>query len=68
MTDLKTNPIYLNKSLSNLPGEIWKDVPGFEGSYQVIQSGKGQITGQTDFAPAVVCAVRKGPYLKSVRS
>jgi hypothetical protein len=32
--------IYLNKSLENLPGEIWKDVPGFEGSYQASNLGR----------------------------
>lgn len=33
-------PVYLNKSLINLPDEIWKDIPGFEGSYQASNLGR----------------------------
>lgn len=31
---------YLNLTLSDLPGEIWKDVPGFLGYYQVPNYGR----------------------------
>lgn len=31
---------YLNQSLSDLPGEIWKDVFGFEDEYQVSNHGR----------------------------
>jgi hypothetical protein len=39
MTD-KPIPPYLNKSLKPLPNEIWKDIPGFEGSYQASNLGR----------------------------
>lgn len=32
------DPMYL--SLKSIPGEIWKDVKGFEGSYQVSSEGR----------------------------
>ena len=31
---------YQHKSLSSLPGEKWKDIPGFEGLYQASSSGR----------------------------
>lgn len=33
-------PHYKNKSLANLPGEEWKDIPGFEGSFQASTMGR----------------------------
>lgn len=33
-------PIYKNKSLADLPKEIWKDIPGCEGSYQASSLGR----------------------------
>jgi hypothetical protein len=33
-------PVYLNKSLTSLPHEDWKDTPGFEGSYQASDLGR----------------------------
>jgi hypothetical protein len=33
-------PAYLNKSISDLPGESWKDVPGFEGFYRASDQGR----------------------------
>lgn len=32
--------IYKNLSLEDLPGEVWKDIPGFEGLYQVSNMGR----------------------------
>lgn len=32
--------IYKNKSLKSLPNEIWKDIPGMEGLYQVSSMGR----------------------------
>jgi hypothetical protein len=29
-----------NKSLSDMSGEVWKDIPGFEGSYQASPMGR----------------------------
>ena len=31
---------YQNKSLADIPGEIWKDIPGFEGYYQASTAGR----------------------------
>jgi len=39
-TDSVIYPVYLNKSSADLPGENWKDVPGFEGSYQASDLGR----------------------------
>ncbi|MDB5090878.1 MAG: hypothetical protein JWR09_4872 [Mucilaginibacter sp.] len=33
-------PVHKNKSLADLPGEEWKDVPGFEGSFQASSLGR----------------------------
>lgn len=32
--------IYNNLSLEDLPGEIWKDIKGYEGYYQVSNMGR----------------------------
>jgi hypothetical protein len=31
---------YQNKSLANMLGEVWKDIPGFEGTYQASTMGR----------------------------
>jgi hypothetical protein len=31
---------YQNKSLADMPGEVWKDIPGFEGTYQASTMGR----------------------------
>lgn len=31
---------YQNKSLADIPGEIWKDIPGFEGYFQASSMGR----------------------------
>jgi hypothetical protein len=31
---------YQNKSLADMPGEVWKDIPGFEGSFQASNLGR----------------------------
>ena len=33
-------PPYQNKSLIDIPGEAWKDIPGFEGYYQASTKGR----------------------------
>lgn len=33
-------PPYANKSLADIPGEEWKNIPGFEGSYQASTLGR----------------------------
>lgn len=32
--------VYSNRSLGNIEGEIWKDIPGYEGMYQVSNMGR----------------------------
>ena len=39
-SDASTPHSYLEKKLDNLPGEQWKDIPGFEGSYQASDWGR----------------------------
>ena len=48
-----TKPIYLYKSLSDLPGELWKDVPGFEGSYQASNLGRVKSLDRTISHPCL---------------
>src|SRR5450756_1674722 len=31
---------YLNRSLKDLPGEYWIDIPGFEGEYEISSLGR----------------------------
>lgn len=38
---MNSNEYYLNNSLINIEGEIWKDIKGYEGLYQI--SNKGRI-------------------------
>jgi len=33
-------PPYQNKSLADIPGEVWKDIPGLEGYYQASTEGR----------------------------
>ncbi|MBB6129407.1 NUMOD4 domain-containing protein [Mucilaginibacter lappiensis] len=40
MSTTNSNPIYLDKSPLNLPNEVWKDIPDFEGSYQASNLGR----------------------------
>jgi len=42
-------PPYQNKFLADLPGEEWKDIPGFEGYYQA--STKGRIKSLDRIVP-----------------
>jgi len=39
-TVIATENVYLNRSLIDLAGEVWKDIPGFEGSYQASNMGR----------------------------
>lgn len=38
--DSENPPPYLNMSLKNLPDEMWKPIPGFEGLYEVSNKGR----------------------------
>lgn len=40
MSDPDINSVHLNKTLTDLPREVWKDVPGFEDSYQASNLGR----------------------------
>ncbi|MBB6126351.1 NUMOD4 domain-containing protein [Mucilaginibacter lappiensis] len=40
MSEINSQHNYLHKGLADLPGEIWKDIPGFEGSYQASNCGR----------------------------
>lgn len=33
---------YQNLSLEDMPGEVWKDIPGWEGCYQVSNMGRAK--------------------------
>ncbi len=39
-TNVANIPIWQNLSLENLEGEIWKDIPDYEGKYQVSNMGR----------------------------
>ncbi|QEM09126.1 NUMOD4 domain-containing protein [Mucilaginibacter rubeus] len=64
MTVLNINDIYLNRSLADLPGEIWKDVPGFEGSYQASSLGRVKSLDRTVPHPQLYKQFVKGRILK----
>jgi hypothetical protein len=55
--------IHLNKSLSNLPGEHWKDVPGFEDSYQASNLGRVKSLDRTIPHPRLKSQFVKGRIL-----
>jgi hypothetical protein len=38
--DTKNPPPYLNLSLNSVKGEVWKDIPGYEGLYQASNFGR----------------------------
>lgn len=40
MRNLDINTAYLETTLEDLPDEVWKDVPGFEGSYMASNLGR----------------------------
>jgi len=40
MTDSNTLLLHRKKSLADMPGEIWKDIPGFEGYFQASNMGR----------------------------
>jgi hypothetical protein len=63
MSDLDRNTIYLNKSLADLPGEIWKDVPGFEGSYEASSLGRVKSLDRTIGHPRLYSQFVKGRIL-----
>lgn len=44
VTEFNKEPaIYKNLSLTNLPGEIWRDIPGFEGKYHISNMGRVKV-------------------------
>ncbi|WP_179413729.1 NUMOD4 domain-containing protein [Mucilaginibacter sp. E4BP6] len=55
--------IHLNKSLSDLSGEHWKDVPGFEGSYQASNLGRVKSLDRTIPHPRLKIQFVKGRIL-----
>ena len=63
MSDLDVNTIYLNKSFADLPGEVWKDVPGFEGSYQASTLGRVKSLDPTIGHPRLYTQFVKGRIL-----
>jgi len=56
-------PVYLNKVLNDLPGESWKDVPGFEGSYQASDMGRVKSLDRTILHPRLKTQFVKGRIL-----
>lgn len=55
---------FQNNTPANIPGEIWKDIPGFEGSFQA--SNKGRIRSLDRTVPHARCGTQfvKGRILK----
>lgn len=62
-TDSTIYPVYLNKSPGDLPGENWKDVPGFEGSYQASDLGRVRSLDRTIPHPRLKTQFVKGRIL-----
>lgn len=56
-------PFYKNKSLIDLPNEIWKDIPGFEGSYQASSLGKIKSLDRIIPHPRLKCQFVQGRIL-----
>jgi len=54
---------YLNKSLADMPGEGWKDIPGFEGSYQASSLGRIKSLDRTIPHPRLYKQFVKGQIL-----
>lgn len=62
---------YQNLSLENIPGEVWKDIPGWEGRYQASNMGRiksfllhrikilSQVTQHNDYLTVVLCGSRR---------
>jgi hypothetical protein len=42
-----TIPAYENRSLTDMPGELWRDVTGFEGAYMVSNLGRVKTLART---------------------
>ncbi|WEA00679.1 NUMOD4 domain-containing protein [Mucilaginibacter sp. SJ] len=63
MTVLNINHIYLNKSTADLPGEVWKDIPGFEGSYRASSLGRVKSLDRTVPHPRLYKQFVKGRIL-----
>jgi hypothetical protein len=53
-----------NKSLNDIIGEIWKDVPGFEGSYQASTMGRVKSIDRTIVHPRLGQQFVKGRILR----
>ncbi|MFI5139383.1 MAG: NUMOD4 domain-containing protein [Sphingobacteriales bacterium] len=60
---LDIHNVYTNKSLIDLPGEVWKDVPGFEGSYQASTLGRVKSLDRTIPHPRLYSQFVKGRIL-----
>lgn len=47
MSPLNAMLPYQNKSLASMPDEVWRDIPGFEGSYQASTMGRVKSVDRT---------------------
>ncbi|TRW23800.1 hypothetical protein FMM05_11580 [Flavobacterium zepuense] len=63
MSDPDIHTEYRNKSLADLPGEVWKDVPGFEGYYQASNLGRIKSLDRTIPHPRLKTQFVKGRVL-----
>jgi hypothetical protein len=54
---------FQNKSLIDIPGEVWKDIPGFEGSYQASNMGRVKSLDRTVVHPRLYKQFVKGQIL-----
>jgi len=62
-SNLIIHHIYLEKTLNDLPGENWKDIPGFEGSYQASDLGRIKSLDRTIPHPRLNSQFVKGRIL-----
>ena len=55
--------LILSENLNDLPGEIWKDIVGYEGLYQV--SNMGRVKSFCERIPRILspCPNKKGYYM-----
>lgn len=59
-------PLWMNRSLEDLPGEIWKELPGTEGYYVISNMGRVKCFNRTLLNSRGILRCYKGHVLKQV--